>query len=342
MSLKNLSVIIKIPKIIKDKLKNKKILQIYKRFERTVGFKERFIVAVSGGSDSLALAFLSKIYSISNNLDVKFFIVDHKLRDGSTNEAKKVRQILKKFKINADILTWVGKKPSSNIQSAARKARYDLLFSKSKQLRIGYILTGHHEGDLIENFFIRMLRGSGLKGLVSLDKKNKINDINVIRPLLYEKKEDLEFLSNFVFNFYVQDPSNKDEKFQRIKVRRLIENLKINGLEKDKFSRTIQNLKSSNEVVDFYVKENFIKNTLYLRKENKLMLNRDFFLQPHEVVFRCLSNGIKMIGGKYYSVRGKKTVNLINKIQNNRTLRVTLGGCIIEKINQTVIIYKEY
>ena len=187
-----------------------------------------------------------------------------------------------------------------------------------------------------------MLRGSGLKGLVSLDKKNKINDINVIRPLLYEKKEDLEFLSNFVFNFYVQDPSNKDEKFQRIKVRRLIENLKINGLEKDKFSRTIQNLKSSNEVVDFYVKENFIKNTLYLRKENKLMLNRDFFLQPHEVVFRCLSNGIKMIGGKYYSVRGKKTVNLINKIQNNRTLRVTLGGCIIEKINQTVIIYKEY
>ena len=49
-----------------------------------------------------------------------------------------------------------------------------------------------------------------------------------------------------------------------------------------------------------------------------------------------------MIGGKYYSVRGKKTENLINKLQNNQAFRVTLGGCIVEKVNQTVIIYEEY
>ena len=66
-----------------------------------------------------------------------------------------------------------------------------------------------------------------------------------------------------------------------------------------------------------------------------------FFLQPYEIVFRCLSNAIKMVGGKYYSVRGKKTDNLINKLQNNRSFRVTLGGCIVEKVNQTVIISKE-
>ena len=285
---------------------------------------------------------MSKIYSIKNNLNIKFFIVDHKLRNGSTNEALNVKQILGKYKINAEILTWTGKKPNKNIQSIARNARYDLLFLKSKQLRIKYILTGHQQGDLIENFFLRMLRGSGLKGLVSLDKKNKINDINLIRPLLDEKREDLEFLSNFVFNFYVKDPSNKNEKFQRIKIRQLIENLKINGLDKDKFVKTLQNLKSSNEVVNFYVRENFNRNTHYLKKENKLILNENFFLQPYEIVFRCLSNAIKMIGGKYYSVRGKKTDNLISKLQNNRSFKVTLGGCIIEKVNQTVIIYEEY
>ncbi len=342
MSLKNLSVIIKIPNILKDKLKNKKISQIYKRFEKSVDLKERFIVAVSGGPDSLALAFLSKIYSIKKNLDTKFFIVDHKLRHGSTDEALKVKQILRKFKINVKILTWVGRKPNKNIQSIARIARYDLLFSKSRQLGINYILTGHQQGDLIENFFIRMLRGSGLKGLVSLDKKNKINDVNLLRPLLDEKREDLEFLSNFVFNFYVKDPSNNNEKFQRIKVRRFIKNLKINGLESNKFIKTLQNLKSSNEVVNFYVRENLNKNTHYLRNENKLILNKDFFLQPYEIVFRCLSNSIQMIGGKYYSVRGKKTENLINKLQNNQAFRVTLGGCIVEKVNQTVIIYEEY
>jgi len=342
MSLKNLSATIKIPNIFKDKLKNKKIKQIYERFEKSIDLNERFIVAVSGGPDSLALAFLSKIYSIKKNLDTKFFIVDHKLRNGSTDEALKVKQILGKFKINVEILTWIGRKPNTNIQSTARNARYDLLFSKSKQLGINYILTGHQQGDLIENFFIRMLRGSGLKGLVSLDKKNKINDVNLLRPLLDEKREDLEFLSNFVFNFYVKDPSNNNEKFQRIKVRRFIENLKINGLESNKFVKTLQNLKSSNEVVDFYVRENLNKNTHYLRNENKLILNKDFFLQPYEIVFRCLSNAIKMIGGKYYSVRGKKTENLIHKLQNNQAFRVTLGGCIVEKINQTVIIYEEY
>ena len=79
-----------------------------------------------------------------------------------------------------------------------------------------------------------------------------------------------------------------------------------------------------------------------MKKENKLILNENFFLQPYEIVFRCLSNAIKMIGGKYYSVRGKKTDNLISKLQNNRSFKVTLGSCIIEKINQTVIIYQEY
>ena len=342
MSLKNLSAIIKIPNIFKDKLKNKKITQIYKRFEKSIDLKERFIVAVSGGPDSLALAFLSKIYSIKKNLDIKFFIVDHKLRNGSTDEALKVKQILRNYKINVKILTWVGRKPNRNIQSISRNARYDLLFSKSRQLGINYILTGHQQGDLIENFFIRMLRGSGLKGLVSLDKKNKINDVNLLRPLLDEKREDLEFLSNFVFNFYVKDPSNNNEKFQRIKLRRFIKNLKINGLESNKFVKTLQNLKSSNEVVNFYVRENLDKNTHYLKNENKLILNKNFFLQPYEIVFRCLSNSIQMIGGKYYSVRGKKTENLINKLQKNQGFRVTLGGCIIEKVNQTVIIYEEY
>ena len=149
-------------------------------------------------------------------------------------------------------------------------------------------------------------------------------------------------LSNKVFNFYVEDPSNKNEKFQRIKIRQLIENLKINGLDKYKFVKTLKNLKSSNEVVNFYVRENFNRNTHYLKKENKLILNENFFLQPYEIVFRCLSNAIKMIGGKYYSVRGKKTDNLISKLQNNRSFKVTLGSCIIEKVNQTVIIYQEY
>ena len=97
MSLKNLSVAIKIPKLLKDKLSDKRILNIYNKFEKSLDINENFIVAVLGGPDSLSLAFLAKIYSIKKKLISKFFIVDHKLRSGSTTEAKIVRKILKKL-----------------------------------------------------------------------------------------------------------------------------------------------------------------------------------------------------------------------------------------------------
>ena len=342
MSLKNLSATIKIPKLFKDKLKNNRINQIYKRFEKSFNIDENFGVAVSGGPDSLALAFLAKIYSIKRKLVPKFFIVDHKLRSESTKEAKVVKDLLKKILITPEILTWKGKKPSKNIQSLARIKRYELMYKRCDKYKIKNILIGHHQDDLFENFFIRLLRGSGLKGLISLDKENKIGDKNLLRPLLDQKKEDLVFLSKNVFNFYVQDPTNNDEKYQRIKIRKLIKELQKNGLDKNKFFKTIKNLKYSNKVVNFYVSENLKKNTFFSDRSNKLILNKFFFHQPYEIIFRALSESIKLIGKKYYSARGKKLDKIIKDIENNQSFRATLGGCIIEKVNETVIISKEH
>ena len=341
MSLKNLSAKIKIPKLLKSKLNNKRINQIYKRFEKSLSTNENFAVAVSGGPDSLALAFLAKIYSIKRKLSAKFFIVDHKLRSYSSHEARNVKKILRKNFITAEILTWKGKKPSKNIQSIARKNRYKLLFTKCDKFKIKNILLGHHQDDLFENFFIRMLRGSGLKGLISFDKKSEIDNKFLLRPLLDQKKEDLVFVSEKVFNFYVKDPSNNDEKYQRIRVRKLIQEFQKNGLDKNKFSKTIKNLKYSNTVVNFYANKNFQKNTFFSKKNNKLTLNGKFFQEHYEVVFRALSDSIKLIGQKYYSVRGKKLDKIMKDIRSNKPFRSTLGGCVIEKVNQTVIISKE-
>ena len=60
------------------------------------------------------------------------------------------------------------------------------------------------------------------------------------------------------------------------------------------------------------------------------------------MIFRAFSESLKLIGKKYYSVRGKKLVKIIDDIANNRLKRVTLGGCIVEKVNQTIIISKEH
>ena len=140
MSLKNLNVI-KIPKVLKEKLVDKKVKRLFNFFEEEFDIKDKFIVAVSGGPDSLALAFLTKIYSIKNKINCKYFIVDHKLREESTLEAKKVQKILKKLEIKSEILTWRGKKPLNNIQSLARKKRYGLLFKKCDHFNINNLIV---------------------------------------------------------------------------------------------------------------------------------------------------------------------------------------------------------
>ena len=340
MSLKNLSAN-RIPNILKNKLLNKRIYNLYKTFEKDFKINESFIVAVSGGPDSLALAFLTKIYSFKKNLESRYYIVDHKLRRESTYEAKKVNKILNEFNIKSKILTWKGKKPKKNLQSLARQKRYKLLFSECKKLKIKNLILGHHIDDSYENFFIRIVRGSGLRGLVSFGKKTKINEINLIRPLLEFQKKDLIFISSFVFNFFIKDPSNENNKFLRIKVRNLISQLKDVGFDQTKLSLTLKNLKSSNDSIIFYVKNNKKLNSYFNKKKKELILNQDFFNQPYDVVFRSLSESIKLIGEKYNLVRGKKLEKILKKIQENSLSKETLGGCVIKKVNQTVILRKE-
>ena len=340
MSLKNLNAN-KIHSVLQKKIINKKIKHLFNLFQKELKINEKFAVAVSGGPDSLALAFLAKIYSIKNKIAVKFFIVDHKLRKESFLEAKKVKKLLKGLNINSEILSWNGEKPKKNIQSIARKKRYELLFLNCKKYKINNLLLGHHLDDLYENFFIRIVRGSGLKGLASLDKTNQISKINLIRPLLAFDKSDLIFISKYVFNFFVSDPSNKDFKYTRVRIRSFIDKLKKEGFDKNKLFLTIGNLRRSNETLSFYVEQNKKLNSFLNRNKNELILNENFFKNPYEVIFRSMTDSIKIIGGKYNAVRGKKIDNILNRIENNVLIKETLGGCIIKKLNQTVIISKE-
>ena len=342
MSLKNLSARNKIPNQYKVKLSNRRVNQIYKKFENSFNIDTNFIVAVSGGADSLALAFLTKLFALKNNLNPKYYIVDHKLRKESTREAFKVKKVLSSLDIISQILTVRGNKPQNRTQSFARKKRYNLLFSKCKKFKINNLILGHHMDDLFENFFLRMIRGSGLKGLVSLGESTQIQNINLIRPLIKFDKKDLLFIAKFIFNFYVNDPSNYDPKFNRIKIRNFIEQLKSIGLSKIKFQLTIENLKRSDQTIRFYVERNKIINTSTNLGKKDLFLKEDFFDNSYEVVFRSLSDLIHYVGKKQNSVRGKKIDNILRKIKNKTLFKETLGGCVIKMVNQTVILRKEY
>ena len=144
---------------------------------------------------------------------------------------------------------------SSNLQSNARILRYNLVFEECKKQKIKYVFTGHHHDDLYENFFIRLIRGSGLKGLISFNKiitKNETNNnITIVRPLLNFTKKQLLTIVNETFTKYINDPSNYNQTFLRSKIRNLIEFMKKEGFDSKKFDETLSKLTSSNCTIDF-------------------------------------------------------------------------------------------
>ncbi len=343
MKKKSLSVRKKIPKSLIKNLNHKDFLKVFNEFKSSLNNKNKYAVAVSGGPDSIALAYLSKCFSDIYNAKVYYYIVDHKLREESSAEAKKVASKLREFKINCKILVWKGKKPSSNIQSVARQNRYSLLIKECKKNKVKCLLLGHHADDKYENFILRLLRGSGLKGLVSMDKLtvNNFHNVQILRPLINIKKSDLIKISKKIVKFYVEDPSNSSNSFKRIRIRNLIQNLEVEGLDKKKLALTIKNLMDSDKTINFYVKSNIQKNTSILKNDNSYILNKNFFNQPNEIIFRSLTDIMRKVSGRYYSARGKSISNLILAINFKKFKKMTLGGCIIEKINTSFLISSE-
>ena len=205
------------------------------------------------------------------------------------------------------------------------------------------MLAGHHLDDVLENFIIRLTRGSGLKGLISFTKriKYKSENLNILRPLLDLNKENLVFISKKVFKFYIKDPSNRNEDFKRIRVRKLLQSLEKEGLDKNKLVLTINNLKDSDQSIKFYENKNMKENTVFLKEKKTCILKKEFFDQAHEVILRSLTTIIQTIGKKYYPTRGKSIDELINRINNKSFSKITLGGCFIERTNETILISEE-
>tara|TARA_Y100000590_G_scaffold444784_1_gene575973 strand:+ start:453 stop:1523 length:1071 start_codon:yes stop_codon:yes gene_type:complete len=344
MKRKNLIVTNKVDKS-KIFIKNSKIKKIYTKFKTTIRKKikdESYAVAVSGGSDSLCLALLSKIYSYEFNNKIHVLIVNHKIRKESYKEAIKVKKILKGKDIQSNILSWKGKVPASNIQKNARNIRYSLISNYCTKKNIKYILTAHHEDDQIENFFIRLLRGSGLTGLSSMSESvNYSKSLEIVRPFLNIKKNDLKYVTINSFKSYIDDPSNKDEKFLRVRIRKYRNKLEKEGLSTEKIIKTVNNLLSANKALNHYKKKALHKHVSFLSKNKCLVNKRIFNEEAEEIIFKSFSDILSLVSGKYYPPRSRKILNLINSVKKAKFNKSTLGGCIISRKDDFILFSKE-
>ena len=302
--------------------------------------KKRFVVAVSGGPDSLALVALSKAYMYQKKTKFFYVLVNHNIRKNSLEEAKKVKDLLKKKKINLKIISNT-KKIKKNIQSEARNIRYSILSDFCLKNKAKALLTAHNLEDQVETFFIRLSRGSGLKGLSGMSYKSKIKkNVNLYRPLLEVNKSNLIKISKLIFHSYVKDPSNKNFKYLRTKVRSLKKHLEKSGIEYNQIFKSINNLSKSKASLESFLNKIFYE--IIKRKDRAILINLERFKDyNNEIKIAIINEAIRKLKKNYYDLRAKKVNNLINIIKNKEFKRTTLGGCIFSKKGNHLCLEKE-
>jgi tRNA(Ile)-lysidine synthase len=196
------------------------------------------MLAVSGGPDSTALMVLAarwcKTLKVKPNLIA--VTVDHGLRKEARREAAAVGRLARKLGIAHRTLRWTGAKPKTGLQEAARVARYRLLAGAARKVNASHILTAHTRDDQAETVLIRMSRGSGVTGLAAMTRVSAVpgdgeGKIKLVRPLLDIPKARLIATLRAAKTPFADDPSNRDPRFTRARLRGLMSELAREGLD---------------------------------------------------------------------------------------------------------------
>ena len=244
----------------------------------------KIAVAVSGGADSMCMALLlSKFYKKLTAL-----IVDHGLRSESAKEAKLVKSRLIKLGIEAVILKWDGLKPKSNIHEHARKARYELLTEYCKENKIKNLFLAHTKNDQAETVMLRIYRGSGIDGISAMREKTLKNGVIILRPLLDVTRTQIEEYLQSKKIKWVNDPSNYNTKYERVKVRRLINSLDDKELWIDRLNLLANNAQRSSGFIKETVKKEFSKIIRLDKLGYVEVLHAKFFYLHEEIALKIL------------------------------------------------------
>ena len=207
-------------------------------------FPETLGIAVSGGGDSLALLYLTAAWAQTRSVCLVALTVDHGLRTESAQEAAYVAELAAKLNIPHHSLAWSGWDRRGNLQDMARQARRKLIEGACKTEGITTVLTGHTADDQAETVLMRLARGSGVDGLAGMAEVEH-HGLRWIRPLLRERREALRDHLRALDVGWVDDPSNEDPRFDRVRARQMLGHLSELGLTSDRLIQTAEHMQAA-------------------------------------------------------------------------------------------------
>jgi tRNA(Ile)-lysidine synthase len=299
-------------------------------------------VAVSGGADSVALALLADRWARARRGRIVALTVDHCLRTESAAEARTVARWMAARDIASVCLKWRRDEGDhagvANLQARARAARYRLMAEWCAARSVLHLLLAHHRDDQAETLLLRLGRGSGVDGLSAMAPVAETYAVRLLRPLLAFPRARLEATLRGLDQPWIDDPSNRNARFARVRLRALAPALASEGMTSERLAATAARLRGAREALERMTAD-FLARAATPFAEGYVTLDRAALrTTPAEVAARAISRLVAAVGGLAYVPRRERTEGLVAKLMapsrpprpgTNDSVLATLGGVLI-------------
>lgn len=265
-------------------------------------------VAFSGGPDSLALLIAAAAWARSRpGGRLVALTVDHGLRAGSAGEARAAARLAAALGVPHRILTWTEPKPGSGIQAAAREARYRLLAAACREAGAGDLLVAHHLEDQAETFLLRLRRGSGVDGLAAMPEARTLDagtpPLRLLRPLLDLPRARLAATVAQTGLTPILDPSNENDRFDRVKIRQAMNTLEALGFDAAGLADTAERMARARAALEEQTAALLGAHAVLSRFGHVEVEAAGLARAPAETRLRALSAILKCVSGRAYGPR---------------------------------------
>jgi len=262
---------------------------------------DRLAVAVSGGGDSLALLGLACDWAEENHCRIHALTVDHGLRPEAGDEALLVAREAMRMGAQHDTLYWTGWDGKGNLSAAARDARYALMRDFCAREGIGAILLGHTQDDQAETVLMRLARGSGVDGLSAMSEGRYGRD-DILRPVLGETRADLRIWLTRQGMRWIEDPTNDDPRYDRVRARRLLTQLAPFGIDAARLAETAASLARAR--LALLARAADVADKIVNDRKGLLIFDREGLEQTEEETrLRLIAHGLACLSGTPYKPR---------------------------------------
>src|SRR5258706_211804 len=317
------------------------------------------VLAVSGGPDSIALMWLAARWRRAWARGPRLIAipVDHGLRSEAAREARDVKRLAHTLDLPHRTVRWTGAKPKPGLPAAARAARYRLLAQAARAHGATHVLTAHTRDDQAETLLMRMVRGSGIAGLAEMARESEREGVVLARPFLSVSKSQLTATLKKAKIDFADDPTNRDTRFTRPRLRTLMPVLAAEGGDVRNLARLASRLARANVAVEVLV--DGAERYLALRSREaphpgfdaktfdgkvlhaKAFDAKAFAAMPEEIRLRLLLRAIDRFGHEGPAELGKVEVLLsaLDRAVTERTagrrirLKQTLAGALVSLID---------